>query len=394
MLKQDQRYILNLYPRLPLEIKKARGSFIYDQNNKKYLDMFGGIAVNTLGHHHPVIRKALREQGNKYLHVSNYFAAKPVVELAELLVNHTGMHQVFFSNSGTEAIEASIKFARKWGRQIDEKKTDLIALTDAFHGRTSGAMALTSKPQYRLQFAPLLPGSKFIKRNDIKDLNKAINKNTCAIFLEMIQGEGGIHHLTKAYVKEILKLKKKYNFLIVVDEIQTGMMRTGKLFAYEYYKLKPDLIAVAKGLGGGLPLGATLLSKPLAALFSKGDHGTTFGGNPLSAALGLALTKEVLKPSFIKQMKQNSTYLKLELVRLKKKYPQFIKDIRGMGFIVGAELKDEPFALKLKETFFKHQILTNITSKTVLRLLPPVNISRNDLKHFIKTFDKILATAK
>ena len=255
-------------------------------------------------------------------------------------------------------------------------------------------MALTSKPQYRLQFAPLLPGSKFIKRNDIKDLNKAINKNTCAIFLEMIQGEGGIHHLTKAYVKEILKLKKKYNFLIVVDEIQTGMMRTGKLFAYEYYKLKPDLVAVAKGLGGGLPLGATLLSKPLAALISKGDHGTTFGGNPLSAALGLALTKEVLKPSFIKQMKQNSTYLKLELVRLKKKYPQFIKDIRGMGFIVGAELKDEAFALKLKETFFKHQILTNVTSKTVLRLLPPVNIKKNELRIFIKTFDKLLSTAK
>ena len=394
MLKQDQRYILNLYPRLPLEIKKARGSFIYDINNKKYLDMFGGIAVNNLGHHHPVIQKALRDQGNKYLHISNYFAAKPVVELAQLLIEHTGMHQVFFSNSGTEAIEASIKFARKWGRKINQNKTDFIALTDAFHGRTTGALALTSKPQYRLQFAPLIPGVKFVKRNDIKELTKAINKNTCAIFIEMIQGEGGIHHLTKTYVKEILKLKKKYNFLIVIDEIQTGMMRTGKLFSYEYYKLKPDLLAVAKGLGGGLPLGATLLSKPLATLVEKGDHGTTFGGNPLSAALGLALTREVLKPGFIKQMKANSTYLKLELVRLKKKYPQFLKDIRGMGFIVGVELKDKEFALKLKERFFKEMILTNITSKTVLRLLPPINIKKNELRIFIKTFDKLLSSSK
>ena len=304
------------------------------------------------------------------------------------------MHQVFFSNSGTEAIEASIKFARKWGRKINQNKTDFIALTDAFHGRTTGALALTSKPQYRLQFAPLIPGVKFVKRNDIKELTKAINKNTCAIFIEMIQGEGGIHHLTKTYVKEILKLKKKYNFLIVIDEIQTGMMRTGKLFSYEYYKLKPDLLAVAKGLGGGLPLGATLLSKPLATLVEKGDHGTTFGGNPLSAALGLALTREVLKPGFIKQMKANSTYLKLELVRLKKKYPQFLKDIRGMGFIVGVELKDKEFALKLKERFFKEMILTNITSKTVLRLLPPINIKKNELRIFIKTFDKLLSSSK
>jgi acetylornithine/N-succinyldiaminopimelate aminotransferase len=394
MLKQDQRYILNLYPRLPLEIKKARGSFIYDVNNKKYLDMFGGIAVNTLGHHHPAIQKALRKQGNKYLHISNYFAAQPVVDLAKLLVEHTKMHQVFFSNSGTEAIEASIKFARKWGRQINEKKTDLIALTDAFHGRTSGAMALTNKPQYREQFAPLLPGVKFIKRNDINELNKVINKNTCAIFLEMIQGEGGIHHLTKIYIKEILKLKKKYNFLIVIDEIQTGIMRTGKLFAYEYYKFQPDLIAVAKGLGGGIPLGATLISKALAPLYKRGDHGTTFGGNPLSAALGFALTTEVLKPSFVANMKKNSTYLKLQLVRLKKKYPKLIKDVRGMGYILGVELRDEKFAQTLKEKFFNAQILTNVTSKSVLRLLPALNIKRSELDLFLKTFDKLLATTK
>jgi acetylornithine/N-succinyldiaminopimelate aminotransferase len=345
-----------------------------------------------LGHNHPVIQKALLNQGFKYLHVSNYFANKPSVELAQLLVEHTKLAQVFFSNSGTEAIEASIKFARKWGRQFKETKTDLVALTDAFHGRTSGAMALTSKPEYKKQFAPLLPGVKHIFRNDIKQLNKTINGNTAAIFLEMVQGEGGIHHLTKAYVKEILKLKKKYNFLIIVDEIQTGMMRTGKLFAYEYYKIKPDMIAVAKGLGGGLPLGATIINKELSKLIVRGDHGTTFGGNPLSSALGLALTKEVLKPSFVKQMLSNATYMKLELVRLKKKYPNIIKDIRGLGFIVGVDVGDK--ADMIKKAFFEHKVLINVTSKTVIRLLPAINISKNEIKQFLTTFDKILKNTK
>jgi predicted acetylornithine/succinylornithine family transaminase len=388
----DQKYILNLYARLPLVIKRGQGSFIYDENNTKYLDMFGGIAVNILGHNHRVIKKAIKEQGFKYLHVSNYFANKPSVELAQLLVEHTKLAQVFFSNSGTEAIEASIKFARKWGKQFSDSKTDLIALSDAFHGRTSGAMALTSKPEYKKQFAPLLPGIKHIVRNDIKQLNKTINANTCAIFLEMVQGEGGIHHLTKAYVKEILKLKKKYKFLIIVDEIQSGMMRTGKLFAYEYYKFKPDMVAVAKGLGGGLPLGATIINKDLAKLIVRGDHGTTFGGNPLSSALGLALTKEVLRPAFVKQMLSNATFMKLKLVRLKKKYPNIIKDVRGIGFMVGVDVGDK--ADLIKKAFFEKKVLINVTSKTVIRLLPAINISRGEIRLFLKTFDKILANSK
>jgi acetylornithine/succinyldiaminopimelate/putrescine aminotransferase len=205
----------------------------------------------------------------------------------------------------------------------------------------------------------------------------------------MVQGEGGVHHLTKAYVKEILKLKKKFNFLIVVDEIQTGMMRTGKLFAYEYYKFKPDMVAVAKGLGGGLPLGATIINKDIAKLIVRGDHGTTFGGNPLSSALGLALTKEVLRPVFIKQMLSNANFMKLKLVRLKKKYPNIIKDVRGIGFMVGVDVGDK--GDMIKKAFFDRKVLINVTSKTVIRLLPAINISRNEIKLFLSIFDRILS---
>jgi acetylornithine/succinyldiaminopimelate/putrescine aminotransferase len=250
-------------------------------------------------------------------------------------------------------------------------------------------MALTSKPEYKKQFAPLLPGIKHIERNDIKALNKAVNAKTCAIFLEVLQGEGGIHHLTKAYIKEILKLKKKFNFLIIVDEIQSGMMRTGKLFAYEYYKFKPDMVAVAKGLGGGLPLGATIINKDLAKLIVRGDHGTTFGGNPLSSALGLALTKEVLRPAFVKQMLSNANFMKLKLVRLMKKYPNIIKDVRGVGFMVGVDVGDK--ADLIKKAFFEKKVLINVTSKTVIRLLPAINISRNEIKLFLSIFDRILS---
>ncbi|MFU8793665.1 MAG: aspartate aminotransferase family protein [Acholeplasmataceae bacterium] len=388
MLKDDQRYILNVYQRLPITITKGEGSYVFDDQGQRYLDMFAGIAVNALGHQHPVINEAILSHMHSFLHLSNYFATASTVALAKCLVEETKLHQVFFSNSGTEAIEASIKLARKWGSNIASDKTDIIALSQGFHGRTSGGMALTDKPEYKTQFAPLLPGIKHCKKNDIKALEDTINDQTCALFIEVVQGEGGVHLLDVDYVKKMVELAKKHHVLIVADEIQSGMMRTGKLFAYQHYDLVPDIITAAKALGGGLPLGAMIVSEPLSHVFKPGDHGSTFGGNPMAAALGLALIKEVLKPTFIEQLNTESAFLFQELNHLKSKYPHIITDVRGCGMMIGVDVGVH--AQALKALFIKHHILINVTSKTVIRLLPPLNIPHDALVHFIYTFNLLL----
>lgn len=390
MLIEDKRYLLNVYQRLPINITKGEGSYLYDDKGHRYLDMFAGIAVNALGHQHPAINEAIKTHMTSFLHVSNYFATPSVVSLAKRLVLETELHQVFFSNSGTEAIEAAIKLVRKWGHHIHKDKTDIIALSQGFHGRTSGGMALTDKPAYKEQFAPLLPGIKHCKKNDIDALLNTINDQTCAIFIEVIQGEGGVHALDKAYVLKMLELAKKHHVLIVADEIQSGIMRTGKLFAYQHYDFKPDIVTAAKALGGGLPLGAMIVSKELSSVLKPGDHGSTFGGNPMAAALGDALLNEVLNPLFIKHVEIESAFLLNSLKSLKDKYPQIIKDVRGCGMMIGVDVGQH--AQTLKALFLEHHILINVTSQTVIRLLPPLNIPHDALVDFLETFKKLLNT--
>lgn len=390
MLKDDQRYILNVYQRLPITVTKGEGSYLFDDQGNKYLDMFAGIAVNALGHQHPAINQALLTHMNTFLHLSNYFATETTVGLAKILVEETKLHQVFFSNSGTEAIEAAIKLVRKWGGAIAEDKTDIIALSQGFHGRTSGGMALTDKPEYKKQFAPLLPGIKHCKKNDIKALEETINDQTCALFIEVVQGEGGVHLLDFEYVQALLELAKKHRVLIVADEIQSGMMRTGKLFAYQHYGFMPDIVTAAKALGGGLPLGAMIVSEHLSHVFKPGDHGSTFGGNPMAAALGFALVKEVLKPAFVQQLNIESAFLMASLKQLKFSYPHIILDVRGCGMMIGVDVGFH--AQTLKQLFLEHHILINVTNKTVIRLLPPLNIPHEALIHFIDTFEALLKT--
>jgi acetylornithine/N-succinyldiaminopimelate aminotransferase len=383
----DQRYILNLYQRMPITIVRGEGSYLIDDQGQRYLDMFAGIAVNALGHRHPAIITAMEKQVQSFLHLSNYFVTEPAVNLAKHLIEYSCAHQVFFSNSGTEAIEASLKLVRKWGKNLNANKTDVVALLQGFHGRTSGGLALTGKPEYKTQFSPLVPGIKHCVKNDIQALKKIVNENTCAIYLEMIQGEGGVHELDYEYVQEIVKLAKLYNILIVDDEIQTGIMRTGKLFAYEYYDIKPDIITIAKAIGGGLPLGAMLVSEALSNVLQKGEHGTTFGGNPMACALGDAQLMELVKPEFIESLNTHALYLKNELLRLKKQFPHLILDVRGKGFMIGVDVG--PHAQKYKDEFFKHNILINTTSQTVIRILPPLNISKSEIKAFVTAFESI-----
>ena len=391
LFELDQKYILNTYKRIPLEIVKARGSYLYDQKNNKYLDMFSGIAVTSLGHLHPKVIRAMKNQMKKNLHLSNYFVSKPLVELAEGLVKNSFASKVFFTNSGAEAIEASIKLARKYGKSIDKNKFKIVSLTESFHGRTMGGLSLTAQYKYQEPFLPLVPGITYVKRNDISELKSAMNDDVCAIFIEMIQGESGIQVLTEEFIDEIIKTAKAHQILIIADEIQTGLLRTGKLFAYEHTHLIPDVLTLAKSLGGGLPLGAMLVSQSLENVLRTGDHGTTFGGNPLAAASGLASFQILSSESMMVEVQEKSIWLFQELIQLQLRHP-IIKEIRGKGLMIGIEVGE--YAERIKKDALAKNLLLNVTNQTVIRLLPPLNISYKDLKVFLNTLEKILIALK
>ena len=383
----DQTYILNTYKRLPLTITKAKGSYLYDRSGKKYLDMYAGIAVSSLGHSHKVILRAIKKQMKKHLHLSNYFVSEPVVTLAQSLVEHAFPSQVFFTNSGTEAIEASIKLVRKWGKAIDPEKQEMVALHESFHGRTMGGLSLTGQPKYQHAFAPLLSGIKHIERNNIHALRSAVSDKTCALYLEMIQGESGIEPLHFEYIEEVIKLAQRYNFLVVADEIQTGLMRTGKLFAYQHTRLIPDILTLAKSLGGGIPLGAMLVGSHLKDVLKPGDHGSTFGGNPLACAMGLASFHVLSSKDMTQKVEHASEYLFNELKVLQSKY-DVILDIRGKGLMIGIDLGKH--AQLIQAEALKRGILLNLTHQTVIRLLPPLNIKEKELALFLEVFEDIL----
>ena len=387
LFERDQLYILNTYKRNNLHIKKGKGAYLYDTHHQKYLDMYAGIAVSSLGHRHKRLNRAIKKQISKHAHLSNYFVSEPVVGLAEMLVKSSFGYQVFFTNSGTEAIEASIKLVRKYGRMIHPDKTEIITLSKSFHGRTMGALSLTGQPKYQAPFGPLLNGVIHVDRNDVDSLHKVASEKTCAIYVEIIQGEGGIVMLSDAFIEAIHVLQKKHDILVVVDEIQTGIMRTGKMFAYMHTQLKPDLMTLAKSLGGGLPLGALVVSKPLKDVLKPGDHGTTFGGNPVAAAAGLETFKVLSDPHLQEQVVKNSEYLFSKLEAIKASYG-IIQAIRGKGLMIGVDVGSHAHIIMQKA--LNQHVLLNVTSETVIRLLPPLNIKMKEIHHFLKVFEGII----
>lgn len=376
----DQEYILNVYKRMPIELSHGEGSYLYDVDDKKYLDMFAGIAVNALGYNHPAILDALDKQGHTYLHLSNYFTSRPLIDLAKLLVEQTNLSKVFFANSGTEANEAAIKLSRKYGKLISDEKYELVSLSRGFHGRTMGSLSLTANEKYQASFLPLLPGVKTVQFNDVEDLEKKVSKNTCAFFIETLQGEGGIVSMSEKFIHRLVELSKRYDFLIVADEIQTGIYRTGKFFSYQHTEMNPDIVTSAKALGGGLPLGAMIVSKKLEKILNPGEHGTTFGGSPLSAALGKALIEELMKEDFQRDFQANILYLSETLDKLMQDYPHIIKEVRGLGMMRGLEVSS--YADTIKQKSIEKGLLINVTSLTVIRLLPPLTISKEEIDEF------------
>jgi predicted acetylornithine/succinylornithine family transaminase len=381
---REKEVFLPTFSRIPIEISHGKGAFLVDKKGDEYLDFFSGLAVNALGYAHPKIVEAVTKQISKFAHLSNSYITDVQVEFGELLLKHSGMSRLFLSNSGTESIEGAIKIIRK--KYGPDKK--LFAMTDSFHGRTYGALTLTGRDKYKKGFEPMLPNIGHIKFNDVEDLRKNVDGNTAAVFLEFIQGEGGINEVTPDFVAELTALRGKYGFAIVADSIQCGIGRTGKPFSHSHFNVLPDIIAVAKSIGGGLPLGAFLVSEDYINTFETGKHGTTFGGNPVSCAAGKVVLEEVFENGLMEQVFTNGEMLKQELTVLKNAYPNKIKEVRGRGFMIGIELFDE--GSKVVEMMRSMKILVNCTNLKVIRLLPPLIVGEAEIKMFLNAFEETM----
>ena len=383
----DKKYILNLYNRLNLETERADGVYLYDKNNNKYLDMYSGISVNNLGYDKE-IANVIKNQVDKYIHLSNYFVSEPTVNLAKLLVDNSFASKVYFSNSGTEANEAAIKLCRKYGRKINDNKIEILSALNSFHGRTYGGLTLTGQEKYQNDFKPLLSGVNYFEFNNIESLREKVSENTCAVFLEVIQGEGGIVEVSQEFMNELVKLSKTHNFLIVIDEIQTGIGRSGDLFAFEKYNITPDIVTLAKSIGGGLPLGAMLVNEKLEEVLKVGDHGSTFGGNPVACAAGAYVLDKIVNTDLLKEVKEKSNYLLNELENIKEEFPTLIKEIRGRGMMIGIDVGEN--AIAIRDCALDNRLLLNVTNKTIIRLLPSLCISNSEINEFLEKFREVL----
>ncbi len=383
---EASKYLLNIYKRIPLNITHGDGVWLYTDDGTAYLDMLAGIAVNALGYNHPIIKQSILEQIEKNLHLSNFFVQEIQVALAKKLIQLTPFSKVFFSNSGTEAIEGLLKLVKKWGNEHNKSK--IISFSGSFHGRTLGAVSITGQEKYRKNFQPLLPNVEIVPHNDVNAFESSINEDTCAVFYEGISGEGGIREISQEMINALVTGREKYNFLIVADEIQTGVGRTGTFYNYEHYNFTPDAIASAKGIGGGLPLGAFLITEKLVNVFNTGEHGTTYGGNPLACATGLATVSFVSDNQFLQEVAAKGNYFKSKLARLFEKYPRHIIDVRGRGLMLGLEIKVP--ANEIMELALKEKLIFNVAGGgTVLRFVPPLIIEKEQIDLAIDILDSI-----
>jgi acetylornithine/N-succinyldiaminopimelate aminotransferase len=387
MHDRESAAFFHTYKRLPLEVLRGEGVYLFTSDGKRYLDMFAGLAVNTLGYAHPRVVGAICTQASRYTHLSNYFLQEPQIRLAELLKGLSGYPRVFFSNSGTEAIEGAIKIARKWGAA--RGKTEILAMTNSFHGRTMGALSLMDRPKYRDGFGPFLDGCHVIPFNDIAALRKAVSPKTAAVLLEFIQGEGGIRPVSTEFARSLADLQKEMGFLLIADEIQSGAGRTGKFFGFQHYPVSPQVVTLAKPIGGGLPLGAILAVEDVASVLEPGMHGTTFGGNPVACAAGCAVLDEVVEKNLVARASSLGERLKDGLKRLGNEFPGLIREVRGYGLMVGAELDRSGDGITT--AMMEKGVLINCTDTTVLRFLPPLLIEESHVDETIAALKSVFS---
>jgi acetylornithine/N-succinyldiaminopimelate aminotransferase len=392
--KLESKLLVSTYDRYPVLLHKGRGVYLYDNKGRKYLDLLSGIGVNALGYAHPAITKTIARQARLLVHTSNLFYHEYQGRLAAALTKISGMDRVFFTNSGTEAWEGALKLARAYAQancsEGEQPKFRILALEHAFHGRTFGAMSTTHKEKYRLPFAPVVPGVEFVKFNDVADLERKFDSTVCAIGFEFVQGEGGIRPVSRKFADTARELARKQNALLIADEIQSGMGRTGKWFAYQHYEIQPDLVTVAKPIAGGLPLGALLATEKVSGCIHPGMHGTTFGGGPLACAVALQLVTILEKEKLLKHIEKTGSYLMEQLHKLQKKHSS-IAEVRGQGLMIGMELESADLAKQVFQQMLKLGTIVNRTDETVIRLLPPFIIKKQHIDTAVRQLDQILA---
>ena len=383
-------YLTKNYNRKKISFKYGKGSFLYSTNGKKYLDFVQGIAVNSLGHAHPKLVKSINDQSKKLWHVSNAFIIPEGEKLAEKLAKKTFADYVMFQNSGAEATEAAIKAARRYFYSIGQpNKNRILCVKNSFHGRTLAAIYASGSKKMTEGFGPKVGGFDHFNFGDHKSLKKNIGKNTAAIMVETIMGEGGIKVIPDWCLKELRKICNKKKILLILDEVQCGIGRSGDFFAFENSKVKPDIVPIAKGIGGGFPIGAVLMNKKVASGMTAGTHGSTFGGNPLAMAVGNSVMDIISNKKFLNNVKNVSKFFFLNLNKIKDKYPKVIKQIRGKGLLIGIQLYSDQ--VKFIKRLMEHQLLTIRAAENVVRILPPLNVKKNEIDQALKIIQKVCA---
>jgi acetylornithine/N-succinyldiaminopimelate aminotransferase len=385
----EKKYYMQTFERVPLTIVRGKGPYVWDDEGKQYLDFVGGWAVTTLGHCHPAVTRALAEQARTLIQASNQFYTVPQLKLAQLLVENSCMDRVFFGNSGAEANEGAVKLARRYGQLKLKGAYEVISTFSSFHGRTLAMVAATGQPKFQQSYPPLPTGFVNVQFNDVEAIKSATTERTCAVMLEPIQGEGGVNLPDEGYLPAIRKWCDQKGILLILDEVQTGIARTGTLFAYEQYGVEPDIMTLAKGLASGVPIGA-ILAKEKASVFAFGEHGSTFGGNPLACAAGYATVKFVIDNNIAGRVKEVGQYLIGRLEKMKPKFPS-ITDIRGRGLLVALEF-DSDIAQLLVESCLERGLLVNKLKPNAIRFIPPLIIGKKEVDEALDMLDKALVS--
>lgn len=389
IIEETEKYYLPVFGRYPMVMELGQGCRVWDNEGNEYVDAFAGIAVNSLGYNHPVLVKAISEQASKLMHCSNLYYTEIQAKALRMVAEATGMDRIFFANCGAEGNEGAMKLARKYGVSKAPTKYKIISADESFHGRTFDTLAATGHDYYHVGYGPLSPGHVLVPYGDIKALEAQMDDDVCAVLLEPIQGEGGVHVPSDEYLQQVRALCDKHDALLIFDEVQTGVARTGKWFAYMHSGVKPDILTFAKGIGGGFPVAGFAVPERLAHVFKPGDHGGTFGGNPLACAAVYATLTTIKSEGLVDKVAEKGEYFKNELRKLQEKYPDKVTDIRGCGLMLGMEVAGE--GKPIVESCLANNVIVNCTAGNVIRIVPPLIISKEEIDIVVAALDKALA---
>lgn len=389
IIEETEKYYLPVFGRYPMVMELGQGCRVWDNEGNEYVDAFAGIAVNSLGYNHPVLVKAISEQAAKLMHCSNLYYTEIQAKALRVVAEATGMDRIFFANCGAEGNEGAMKLARKYGVSKAPTKYKIISADESFHGRTFDTLAATGHDYYHVGYGPLSPGHVLVPYGDIKALEAQMDDDVCAVLLEPIQGEGGVHVPPAEYLQQVRALCDKHDALLIFDEVQTGVARTGKWFAYMHSGVKPDVLTFAKGIGGGFPVAGFAVPERLAHVFKPGDHGGTFGGNPLACAAVYATLTTIKSEGLVDKVAEKGEYFKNELRKLQEKYPDKVTDVRGCGLMLGMEVAGE--GKPIVESCLENNVIVNCTAGNVIRIVPPLIISKEEIDIVVAALDKALA---